>query len=351
MIIQNFSISGIHEHYSCGGPGSHPGAKTGFIHRTMYFPHQDDAEISRIIKTYSRFIVVIQQNEYAVSLFQRDIQPFIHAANKPYIIITCMDDMTFPDAVVGSFFDVNAAADADADVRTSSLFRRWFATNCSHRISQRSSCKITPIPYGIDYWTLSRRTSWTNTPMSSAYMQDQHLSKLRSSMLHFSKRDIHRSSETGCHMVYINFQFNLDGNGSSERHAAFRTIPREVMSIQENPCNRYETWGAYTQHVFVASPRGNGLDTIRTWEALMLGCIVIVRRLSEPDVTSTVMEELYADLPVVLIDRWSDITRDFLERILSEYTQKANANQFRYEKLTMKYWIDQFETAFDTDDI
>ena len=117
------------------------------------------------------------------------------------------------------------------------------------------------------------------------------------------------------------------------------------MSIQEAPCNRYDTWGAYSQHVFVASPRGNGLDTIRTWEALMMGWIVIVRRLSDTPAATTVMEELYADLPVVIIDQWSDITRDFLDHILSEYSQRT----FRYDKLTMKYWIERIESSFDTD--
>jgi hypothetical protein len=310
---------------------SQPGAKTGFIHRTMYFPHQEDAEISRIIKLHSRFVVVIQQNEYAVSLFQRDIQPQIHAANKPYVIITCMDDMTFPDAVVGTFFDTPAE---------SPLFRRWFATNCRDRLLREN--KITPIPYGIDYWTLSRRQSWTNTPMSSACAQDHHLSQLRKSAVHFSKRGTIDSSPP---RIYINFQFNLDGNGGSERLSAYQSIPRDLMSIQESPCNRYDTWGAYSQHVFVASPRGNGLDTIRTWEALMMGCIVIVRRLSDTPAATTVIEELYDNLPVLIIDQWSDITRDLLDRILSEYTQRT----FRYDKLTMKYWIERIESAFDTD--
>ena len=265
--ITNFSMSGIYEYYSGRGPGM----KTGFIHRTMYFPHQDEAEIARVILQHERFVVVIQQNEYAVSLFQRDIQPQLHTANKPYVIITGMDDFTFPHEVVGSFFIASASPP---------LFRRWFATNCLDRNLLPN--KITPIPYGMDYWTLSARKSWTNTPMSSAYTQDRHLSRLRESAVHFSKRGTAATAAaaaTAPPRIYINFLFNLDGNGNSERLSAYNTIPRDLMSIQETPLNRYDTWGAYTQHVFVASPRGNGLDTIRTWESLMLGCIVIVRRI------------------------------------------------------------------------
>ena len=326
--IKNFSVSGIYEYYSGGGSGMRPGAKTGFIHRTMYFPHQDQDEIARVISQYERFVVVIQQNEYAVSLFQRDIQPRLHSANKPYVIISCMDDFTFPHEVVGSFF-----------IASSPLFRRWFATNCLDRALLPN--KITPIPYGIDYWTLSARKSWTNTPMESPSTQDRHLSRLRASTIHFSKRSAAIAATATPPRIYINFQFNMDGNGNSERLLAYNTIPRELMSVQETPLNRYETWGAYTQHVFVASPRGNGLDTIRTWESLMLGCIVIVRRMPG----DCVLEELYADLPVVIIDQWSDITRDFLDRILSEYAQRT----FRYDKLGMEYWIDSIESAFNAE--
>jgi hypothetical protein len=328
-IIQNFSMSGLYEHY--GSHGSCPGSKTGFIHRTMYFPHQDNAEIKRIISNHEQFVVLIQQNEYAVSLFQCDIQPILHAENKAYVIVTGMDDMTFPESVVGSFFDT---------LSPSSHCRRWFAINCRDKLLPDN--KITPIPYGIDYWTLASRKSWTNTPMASACAQDRHLSKLCKSTVHFSKR--HYASEPP--RIYINFQFNLDGNGGAERLSAYQTIPHELMSIQCEPCNRYDTWGAYSQHIFVASPRGNGLDTIRTWEALMMGCIVIVRRLSDTSAAiPTVMEELYAELPVVIIDKWSELTRDFLDRTLSEYTQRT----FRYDKLTMEYWIREIEAAFVTD--
>ena len=294
----------------------------------MYFPHQDEAEIARVISQHARFVVLIQQNEYAVSLFQRDIQPQLHTANKPYVIITGMDDYTFPHEVVGSFFIAAATP----------LFRHWFATNCLDR--NLLSNKITPIPYGIDYWTLSARKSWTNTPMSSAHTQDRHLSRLRESAVHFSKR---ARTATDPPRIYINFQFNMDGNGNSERLSAYNTIPRDLASVQETPINRYDTWGAYTQHVFVASPRGNGLDTIRTWEALMLGCIVIVRRIQGEG--GCVLEELYHDLPVVIIDRWSDLTRDFLSLILSEYAQRT----FRYEKLGTSYWIERIECAFDAE--
>jgi hypothetical protein len=324
-IIQNFSMYGIYEHY-CGGS---PGTKTGFLHVSMYFPPDGDAEdIARVIQAYSRIVILIQQNKRAVDVFQRDVLPLIHAANKPYVIVSCMDDATFPEEVVTH------------ETLSSPLLRHWFAINCYSRPYWIDKKYVTPIPYGIDYWTLTMRSMWTNTPMASAHTQDRHLSRLRESAVHFSKRAT--AATTTAPRIYINFQFNLDGNGNSERLLAYNTIPRDLVSIQETPMNRYDTWGAYTQHVFVASPRGNGLDTIRTWEALMLGCIVIVRRIPGEGEGECALEELYHDLPVVIIDHWSSITKDFLDRILSEYAQRT----FRYEKLGTSYWIERIEAAF-----
>lgn len=329
-MIQNFSIYGIYDYYK--NP-HHPGAKTGFLHVTMYFPPIDAREIARVIDTYSRFVILIQQNKYAIEVFRRDIQLLIHAANKPYVIVSCMDDATFPEEEEEVVVKPRETSGA--------LLRHWFATNCRERLSWRGRKAVTPIPYGIDYWTLSARKWWTNTPMASAHTQDRHLSRLRASAVHFLKR----ATATAPPRIYINFQFNLDGNGNAERLLAYNTIPRDVVYIQETPINRYDTWGAYTQHVFVASPRGNGLDTIRTWEALMLGCIVIVRRIPGEGEGECVLEELYRDLPVVIIDHWFSITRDFLDRILSEYSQRT----FRYDKLEMSYWIDQIEAAFNAE--
>ena len=52
---------------------------------------------------------------------------------------------------------------------------------------------------------------------------------------------------------------------------------------------------------FVLSPPGNGYDCHRTWEALYLGAIPIVKRMYWPFG--------HLDLPVVVIDDWSDLAK------------------------------------------
>lgn len=84
---------------------------------------------------------------------------------------------------------------------------------------------------------------------------------------------------------------------------------------------------------FTLSPRGVAPDTYRTWEALLVGCI--------PVLESCYLDELYADLPVLIVDDWSKVTRDFLEE---EY-KKIIAKKYNIEKLYMEYWWNKIETV------
>ena len=92
--------------------------------------------------------------------------------------------------------------------------------------------------------------------------------------------------------------------------------------------NYYKELGKYK---FVLSPRGGGEDCHRTWEALYMGCI--------PIVLSSSIDEVYKDLPVLVVKCWSEITRQLLNETWEEYQKK----EWKMEKLTMHYWLKQFE--------
>ena len=79
------------------------------------------------------------------------------------------------------------------------------------------------------------------------------------------------------------------------------------------------------------SPHGNGLDCFRTWEAIYLGCIPIVK--------TSMIDDLYDNLPVLIVKDWSDITRELLEETLIWY--KENVSLFCFEKLKLSYWIEK----------
>ena len=77
------------------------------------------------------------------------------------------------------------------------------------------------------------------------------------------------------------------------------------------------------------SPHGNGLDCHRTWEALCLNCIPIVK--------TSPLDNLYIDLPVLIVNEWNDISMELLEKTANDFKDKT----FNYDKLTLQYWMDK----------
>lgn len=78
---------------------------------------------------------------------------------------------------------------------------------------------------------------------------------------------------------------------------------------------------------FVLSPRGNGLDCHRTWEALYMGSIPIM-------IESTI-DPLFEGLPVILIKDWNEVTQEFLETKWEE----MNRTEYQSERMYADYWL------------
>ena len=76
-------------------------------------------------------------------------------------------------------------------------------------------------------------------------------------------------------------------------------------------------------------PQGTGLDCHRTWEVLIVGCI--------PIVLSSNLDELYKDLPIVVIESWDKLNKQFLEKEhirIQKNKNNKNTTIYNYEKLT-----------------
>ena len=79
---------------------------------------------------------------------------------------------------------------------------------------------------------------------------------------------------------------------------------------------------------FVASPRGNGPQNHRDWEALMMGAIPIVDY-------DPITEPLWTHLPVVRVSNWSIVTPTFLWSTLAEMRQR----EYNYETMDISYYV------------
>lgn len=85
------------------------------------------------------------------------------------------------------------------------------------------------------------------------------------------------------------------------------------------------------QYKFVLSPVGNGVDSHRTWEALMAGSIPIVE--------SSVRDSMYEGLPVLIVKSWTDLSLQLLQSAYANLT--AAGTSYRWEKLFAPYYLQQ----------
>jgi hypothetical protein len=183
--------------------------------------------------------------------------------------------------------------------------------------------KLRQIPIGMDYHTISAnpRHPWVcatnegSTPIEQEAILNQ---QIRSSMTPFYKRKIR---------IYSNVMLCPDR--FNDRIDAIREIPDELISQQTIFIPRTQTWRNMAEFAFVLSPFGNGMDCHRTWEALCLGCIPILK--------APHFQPLFEELPVLLVKEWTEITRELLDKTLKEFQQKT----FHYDKLTLRYWVDK----------
>jgi hypothetical protein len=85
-------------------------------------------------------------------------------------------------------------------------------------------------------------------------------------------------------------------------------------------------------------PQGNGVDTHRTWEALALGSIPLVRTSS--------LDPLFVGLPVLVLRHWAELAAPHAQQklarwqaVLAPYFEKGSArNAALRERLTVEHW-------------
>lgn len=203
---------------------------------------------------------------------------------EPYILLTHVDDPSTPNRYITYINDPRIIV--------------WFGIHAG--VSNHP--KFIPIPIGINP---DKRICW-NKPFTHDRLMEIKNRVPKSKMLYMNfSLWTNKPVRTPIKKYFLDKQycFNQDGK------IAFWTYMREMA-----------------QYKFVLSPPGNGIDCYRTWEALFAGCIPIVKR-SHIDV-------LHADLPVLIVDDYTQITEDFLKKKYVEFSLKT----YNFEKLYMEYW-------------
>ena len=225
---------------------------------------------------------------------------------RPFVLVSGDCDETMPEALPSW----RRLAD-------NPLLVRWLCQNWTG-----SHPKVFPMPIGMDYHTLSapRRHEWG--PRATPAEQEALLLRIRNAAP--ANRRL---------VCYANFQFQTATRYGQDRIDALRDVPAELVLAEEARVPREEAWRRQSQCAFVLSPHGGGLDCHRTWEALCLGCVPIVRR--------SALQPLYEGLPVLVVDSWADVTAELLAKTWRGGTQQ----QPLHPKLTLQYWKERMEVA------
>lgn len=196
----------------------------------------------------------------------------------------------------------------------SSSLIHWFTQNYDLK---DSNPKITPIPIGIDYYTLKIRKNFWWGPRMSPKAQEKQLIEI-SKTINFDERQ---------NKTFSFFHFQMFRKHDSDRYRAIESL--EKVNFNDNlksRTNRKDTWKICCKYKFIISPHGKGLDCHRTYESMYLGCIPIVR--------SSSLDLLYKDMPVIILKKWDDLD---MNELLKKSETLVNINK---NKLTLKYWID-----------
>jgi hypothetical protein len=198
---------------------------------------------------------------------------------------------------------------------------KWFAQNTQ----LQNHKKIVQLPIGLDYHTISNNPNHNWKTPGEGFkprFQEGILIELRQQMKPFYERNP---------LIYVNFTTSNDR--FSQRGSAFEQITHNLLAINQNFIKRTENWRNITQYSFVLSPFGIGMDCHRTWEALCLGAIPILKA---PN-----FQKMFEDLPVLIVNEWNEITRELLDKTIEEFKTR----EFKYEKLTLQYWVTCFNNC------
>lgn len=241
----------------------------------------------------------------AIPHFCKNILPHISI---PISIISGDSDTTTPD----DFKQFSFAK----EFYNSKNINHWFSQN----MQMSNHPKITQIPIGLNYHTMSKEKSLLGNKMTPIEQELELCNIVRNSEPFWNRTP----------KIYANFHFLISTKYAIDRLNAINKIPTELIHFEPNKIKRYDTWKNQTTFAFVASPQGNGLDCHRTWEALCLGCI--------PIVISSTLNPLFENLPVLIIDDWGQITQKLLDDTIKKFHSAIKNCKIQFAKLSLNYW-------------
>ena len=232
-----------------------------------------------------------------LAYFTKEVLPKI---DRPFILVSGDSDLPINHSTLGDHLEA---------LLKNPYLVKWFAQN-----RDVDAPKIFTLPIGINIHNLwADPLQWGGGFILPA-LQELQLKTIAEQ----SQPLIDREAK-----IFCNWHFSID---RADRKMCLDVIDKTVCYFQPEPAPLADTWMLQSQYQFVLSPHGAGLDCHRTWEALLLGCIPIVK--------AAKINDLFEGLPVITVHDWNEINPNFLAHAAEEIASKT----FNLEKLSMRYW-------------
>lgn len=201
-----------------------------------------------------------------------------------FILITNNSDFSSPGKYISELYDEKII--------------HWFGSNPSIK----NNPKFTSLPLGV----LNKTHHWTTKDCAAIIDKTYQENK-------DNAREIFCYSNFTVHKI---------------RKKIYEKIKNKEFIYWQSRKPEEEFYNDLVRSKFTISPIGGGLDCFRTWEALYLKCY--------PIVTTSFLDDLFKDLPVVVLQKWEDLNENLLKQKLKMFQNK----KWNWDKLNFSYWKD-----------
>lgn len=132
------------------------------------------------------------------------------------------------------------------------------------------------------------------------------------------------------HRVYVNMDTGT--NLAARSKALNQVADLQGVHIRRDRANYTDYLADVAASKFVLCPPGNGVDSHRTWEAVLLGAVPIVE--------ASLLNPLYSGLPVVVVQRWDDVTDALLQSVVDKGVVDRHCVP---NVLSADYWLSRMQ--------
>jgi hypothetical protein len=243
----------------------------------------------------------------------RHLIKYLPEIQQNFVLVTTNCDYSAPNDIFGGS-DLKSTIAVKNAILMNPFLQMWFTNN-----ADEIHPKITPIPLGIDW----------HTPQIHGCRND--IAFLHELYEDFKTRQFKKIPllENRKQKIAITFANSLLDNATkiipmsssklrlreSRRFCLQKLQELKVINSEIIPFtkDRIQFWSKLKDYCFVASPHGVGEDCHRTYEALAIGCIVIVQCKRESGMRPLFEEMRDQGIRIMIVESWANVTTELLQ--------------------------------------